>query len=71
MGILVGLLVLYVVQAILIYGMTYAHFKGDFPSTDHKPIAALMGLLAGLIPLFGPVLIFALSGFAKHGIRYK
>lgn len=71
MEILFGLVMLYLLQAVLIYGMTYGHFKGDFPSQEHRPMALFMALFAGLMPIVGPALIFALSGFAKHGLRYK
>lgn len=77
MEIVIGLVILYVIQAVLIYGMTFGHFQGKWPSLasesylDDRIVAVCMGLTAGLLPLVGLILIFVLSEGAKYGIRFK
>lgn len=71
MEILIGLAILYIVQAVLIYGMTYAHFKGEFPNQKHRGIAGFMAMFASFLPVLGPLIILFLSEFAEHGLRYK
>lgn len=62
---------LYVVQAVLIYGMTYAYFEGSYPDTGNRGFAFLMALIGALLPIIGPALVFFLSEWAKYGVRYK
>lgn len=71
MEILIGLVILYVIQAVLIYGMTFGHFKTEFPDYSHVPMSMFMALFAGSLPILGPMVIFCLSGFAEHGLRWK
>ncbi len=71
MEIAIGLLILYVIQAVLIYGMTYGYFKGEFPDQKHRGIAGFMALFAAILPLIGPLLIFFLSECGEYGLRYK
>lgn len=70
MEIVIGLVILYVIQAVLIYGMTYGHFETEHPG-DNELFALFMALFAGILPLLGPLTIFFLSGFARNGLRYK
>lgn len=74
MGILIGFLVLalYAVQAILIYGMTFGYFAGRYPSQEgHETFSAHIALVAGLLPIVGPCLVYGLSDGVKYGLRYK
>lgn len=71
MEILIGLVILYIIQAVLIYGMTYGHFSGEYPGQNHRPFALFMALFAGYVPIFGPLTIFCISGFARRGLRWK
>lgn len=71
MEIVIGLAILYVIQAVLIYGMTFGHFEGDYPSTGNRGFALFMALFAAILPVVGPSLIFFLSDWARNGLRYK
>jgi len=71
MEIVIGLLILYVIQAVLIYGMTYGHFEGDYPGTRNRGFALFMAGFASILPLVGPFLIFFLSDWARNGLRWK
>ena len=71
MEIVIGMVILYVIQAVLIYGMTFGYFSGEFPRQQHRGFATSMALIAGLMPILGPSIIFWLSDAAKHGLRYK
>lgn len=71
MEILIGLVVLYVVQAVLIYGMTYGYFEGKYPNMGNISVAVKMSVIGGILPLIGPLIIFALSEKVKYGLRYK
>lgn len=71
MEIIIGLVLLYILQAVLIYGMTYAYFEGEYLGYGHRGIAMFVALHAGMLPIVGPAMIFCLSGFATYGLRYK
>jgi len=71
MEILIGLTILYVIQATLVYGMAFGHLKSEFPTYNHVPFVLFMSLFAGIVPVLGPLVIFCLSGFGEHGMRYK
>lgn len=71
MEIVIGLVILYVIQAVLIYGMTFGHFESDYPDSGNEGFAIFMALFAGILPIIGPVTILCLSGFARRGLRWK
>jgi uncharacterized membrane protein len=69
--ILIGLIILYVFQAALIYGMTFGYFEGKYPNMGNVSIAFKMAVIGGILPVLGPLIIFVLSEKVKHGFRYK
>lgn len=71
MEILIGLLILYIIQAVLIYGMTYGYFEGKFPNQDNMSVAGFQAITAGFLPVLGPFLVFFLSEGIKYGLRWK
>lgn len=71
MEILIGFAILYVTQAVLIYGMTFGYFEIRYPSMRNVSISLKMAIVGGLLPLVGPVIIFTLSEKVKYGLRYK
>lgn len=71
MEIAIGLVILYVIQAVLIYGMTFGYFEGEYPDSENMGVAGFMGIVASILPFIGPLLILFLSEGAKHGLRYK
>ena len=71
MEIIIGLVILYLVQAVLIYGMTFGYFETRYPNTSNVPFAVKIAVIAGVLPVIGPIIIFILSEKVKHGLRYK
>lgn len=71
MTILIGLVILYVVQAVLIYGMTFVYFESRYPNMGNDVFAKKISVVGAMIPLFGPLLVLNLSEWAKHGLRWK
>lgn len=71
MEIVIGLVILYVTQFALIYGMTFGYFEGRYPNTGNQTVAMKIAVLGGLLPLLGPLLVLNLSDCAKHGLRWK
>jgi TRAP-type C4-dicarboxylate transport system permease small subunit len=71
MEIVIGLVILYVIQAVLVYGMTYGYFEARWPNTGNVSVAVNTTIIAGVMPIIGPLIIFILSENVKHGLRYK
>ena len=69
--------VTYPICVIIVAGLCFAHFQGDFPflAKDEKRedlgFAVVMGLSYGAFSLLGVFLALCMSGFAKHGWRLK
>lgn len=69
-------LLMYVVSAVLIYGMTLAHCEAIDPSrseadwAENKGFSALLALFASFFPIGGLLVVFLLYGFAHHGLLY-
>lgn len=71
MEILIGLMILYVIQAVLVYGMTFGYFESKYPNIDNVSVAIKMSVIGGVLPVLGPLIIFILSENVKYGLRYK
>lgn len=71
MEIVIGLVILYVIQFVLIYSMTFGYFEGRYPNMGNRTVAMKIAVLGGLLPLIGPLLVLNLSDWAKHGLRWK
>lgn len=71
MEIVIGLVLLYVVQAVLIYGMTFGYFETKYPNMGNVSVAVKLAVIGGILPFIGPLLIFTLSEKVKYGLRYK
>lgn len=71
MEIIIGLVLLYVLQVVLIYGMTFGYFESKYPGMGNEGIATCMAFVASILPLVGPLIIFALSEKVKYGLKYK
>ena len=71
MEMVIGLVVVYVIQAVLIYGMTFGYFEGKYPNMGNISVAVKMAVIGGILPFIGPLIIFTLTEKVKYGLRYK
>lgn len=71
MEIFIGLVILYAVQVVLIYGLTFAYFEGKYSEQGHESFAQRLSLFGAFLPFLGVALIYVLSDYAKYGLRYK
>ena len=63
----------YIISAILTYGITFAHFQGEFPTLAEKNKKSDMGV-ACCFALLGPIGLitsFLSSDFAQHGLKFR
>jgi hypothetical protein len=63
------LVLLYLVNGVLAFGMTMANFQQKFPtvrSNSDYSVATFLSLIPG-----SAVIIFFLSGFAKYGLQFR
>jgi hypothetical protein len=64
---------LYLLCAIAAYGICFAHFQGEFPLNAEARRRSDAGF-AAIVAISGPlglIVIFFMSGFAKHGWRVR
>lgn len=77
MEILIGYFILYVIQAILIYGMSFAHFQRRWPSLANKDrrgdinISIILALVGAILPVIGVLLILVLADRCRYGLKYR
>ena len=65
-----GIFIAYLICGFFAWGVTFAYFRKEFPKKDYRTHIRQ----AALVALAGPVGLataYVLSGFAKHGLRWK
>jgi hypothetical protein len=67
------IIVAFTVQWLISYGLAHAHFKYEYPSCydarTERGACMMITLPYAILPVLGPIFIFLLSGFAKHGFE--
>lgn len=66
------IIIAYIVSSVISYGATFAYFQRKFPSIAEEFYREDMGfaIAMALLP-FSIVLSFVMSGFYKHGFKFK
>lgn len=59
--------------SVLAYAITFAYFDREYPESADKLRSehAVFGLYVGMYGPIGLVMAFALSGCAKHGLKFR
>lgn len=77
MEIVIGLIVLFVFQTVLCYGMLFGHLQGEWPTiaaksySRDKGMSLLCGALFGIVPVVGVFIAFCVTGCAVYGFKFK
>ena len=64
-------LTIYLGAAVLTYGITLGMTQGDVPDPMRCRLDAGLAVLLATMSPFSTVVVFCLSGFAEHGVRFR
>ena len=65
------LIVFWLICSFLCYGITFGNFYGEFGNfnyREHMGFSMLLGIVTGP---FGLIVVFFITGFCQHGLRFK
>lgn len=66
-------LIIYIISAILTYGMAFADAQKRFPNTAKQYYKEDMGvsILFALLSPISTIILFLITGFAQNGLKFK